>query len=165
MSEPLQKKMKYDHVPKLYQFGVGYVSEDDNTVLLNNNENNTLKNIPIMHFQTVEGADIYIIANMKYNFINLDINHVIDSYIDINKGYTLNEIFTKLMNGNFSIGTIQHYGRNHYYKGIISNIRKFEDEDNYEIKLHYTKTRDYPKNIVWRTLSWDLFEEYVPETI
>jgi len=148
------KKMKYEN--KLINFQLGYLNDENNIHILayNTKIENTFNNNqykPILHFQSAEGADIYIIANM------------IQNNIDINKGYTLDEIFTNFINNKFHIGTIQHYNNKEQY--IIKNIKTLEDDDNSEIKLHYTASKKDPNNIAWRSITWDLFEEYVPQYI
>lgn len=154
INENPHKKMKHEN--KLINFQLGYFNEEDNIQILSNdkkieNTENINQYKPILHFQSAEGADIYIIANM------------IQNNIDINKGYTLDEIFTNFINNKFHIGTIQHYNNKEQY--IIKNIKTLEDDDNSEIKLHYTTSKKDPNNIAWRTITWDLFEEYVPQYI
>lgn len=162
--EPPSKKIKYE--PNWYMFDVGYLTE--NGIILSENiiqskpNSNSINNIkPILHIQCVEGADVYIIANMKNNYNSIDITEINNSLIDINKSYTLNEIFTKLKNGDFSIGTIQHYGggNNMYIKNMINNITDYYDDDNNELRLHYTASHEHEDNVAWRTIKWDLFSE------
>ena len=157
------KKMKYE--TKFINFRLGYFNEKDNNIQILSNDKLELFNTenteninqykpqykPILYFQSVDCADIYIIANM------------IQNNIDINKGYTLDEIFTSFINNKFHIGSIQHYNNKDQY--TIKNIKKLEDDDNSEIKLHYTTSKKNPNNIAWRTITWDLFEEYVPQNM
>ena len=157
MNEPPRKKMK--HEPKLIQFDVGYLIPSSNILILKKTSepykyNENYK--PILHFQSVEGADVYIIANM------------VENTIDINKGYTLDEIYNYFINGKFHIGSVQHYVGNYKINNIIiRNINILDHDDNSEIKIHYTtsiKTQN-PLNVAWRTIHWDLFSEYVPQSI
>jgi hypothetical protein len=163
--EPPRKKMKYES--KLLQFSVGYVLKDG-TICLTENKNDKVDGLeilefnkvfkPVLQFQSVEGADIYMIGNL-HNNLDYDI-------FDINKGYTLDEIYNYFMNGKFHIGSVQHYN-NDYKNGIynIRNINTLDDDNNYEIKLHYTTSRTNSINVAWRSITWDLFSEYVPQTI
>ena len=159
--EPPRKKMKYES--KLLQFSVGYLLKDG-TICLNENKDDKVEGLeilefnkvfkPVLHFQSVEGADIYMIANM------------VEHTIDINKGYTLDEIYNYFINGKFHIGSVQYYIGNYKINNlIIRNITIFDHDDNSEIKLHYTTTNKNPLNVGWRTLRWDLFSEYVPQSI
>ena len=163
--EPPRKKMKYES--KLLQFSVGYLLKDG-TICLNENKDDKVEGLeilefnkvfkPVLHFQSVEGADIYMIGNL-HNNLDYDI-------FDINKGYTLDEIYNYFMNGKFHIGSVQHYN-NDYMNGIynIRNINTLDDDNNSEIKLHYTTSRSNSINVAWRSITWDLFSEYVPQTI
>jgi hypothetical protein len=152
--EPPRKKMKCE--PLLIQFDVGKLDDNgDVHILLEKYETNVYTEDfkPVLHFQTVEGADYYMIANMIPNSI----------YIDINKGYTVDEIYKYFITGNFMIGTINYYyfTIHKYYKFIIKNLNNLDHDDNSEIKLHYTTNRSNPLNVAWRTINWDLFSDYV----
>ena len=166
--EPPSKKMKYES--KLIQFSVGYLLKDGSICLtedkvdkvdkvdeLVKREFNTNFK-PVLQFQTVEGADIYMIGNLHNDF-DYDI-------FDINKGYTLDEIYNYFINGKFHIGSVQHYN-NDYRNGIynIRNINTLDNDNNSEIKLHYTTSRNNSINVAWRSITWDLFSDYVPQTI
>ena len=39
----------------------------------------------------------------------------------------------------------------------------FLNEENNEIRLHYTKSRNEIGNVAWRTINWDLFYDFVPK--
>lgn len=181
--EPPKKKIKYDEEIELYQFQIGYLTkrgyillenkkllgngyefddcfnknENDNNE--NNNENDNYKilldrnNRPfemyILQFQSCEGADCYLVADK--------------SQIDINKGYTLNQLFEHFINGNYLIGIVQYYYKDHYKNGIIDTVSSYDDDINDEIRLHYTQLRSYEGNNAWRTIKWDLFEDFVPK--
>ena len=160
--EPPRKKMRME--PLLIQFDVGELSEDGNIHILktrlekNEKYEYNEKYRPVLQFQYVErGVDVYIIGNMIPNSI----------YIDINKGYTLDEIYKYFIDGNFMIGTINYFYSNNFenYKFIIKNINTLEHEDNSEIKLHYTTSKKNVNNVAWRTIQWDLFSDYVPQFI
>ena len=150
--EPPHKKMKYESI--LIQFDVGFLSPSSSNILIldKNTEMYMYNEKPIMQFQTVEGADIYIIGNM------------IENIIDINKGYTLDEIYNYFINGKLHIGSVSHndgkYVKNHM---IIKNISTLEHDDNSEIKLHYTTSKKNINNVAWKTIQWDLFSDYVPQ--
>ena len=174
--EPLHKKMKYETEIELYQFQIGYLTKKgyillENKKLLGNDfncdnldkdseyDNYTIlldmHNRPfemyILQFQSCEGLDYYLVDN-KYN-----------SQIDINKGYTLKQLFDNFINGKYLIGTIQYYYKDHYKTGIIDTISSYDDDTNDEIRLHYTQLRSYEGNVAWRTITWDLFEDFVPK--
>jgi hypothetical protein len=169
--EPPKKMMKYDNVNvniwkteiALVQFKLGYVTKKGNILLENKKiEDNMYPDhndepeksehfkVYILHFQTFEGGDAYLISNT-----NTD--------IDINKGYTINEIFNNFINGYYKIGMLHHYYQNYYQNGIINDITTFDDDRNDEIRLHYTQLWSYKGNVAWRTITWDLFEDFVPK--
>jgi len=177
--EPPKKIMKYENRNyngnrwkteiELFQFKIGYVtkkgdilleknSEDskdskdskDNDILLIDSNNKPFE-VYIMNFQTFEGGEAYLI----------DIDNT--TIIDINKGYTINEIFNNFMKGNYFIGILHHYCKDNYKNGIITDITTFDDDSNDEIRLHYTKNKKYYGNVAWRSMNWDLFEEFVPK--
>lgn len=185
--EPLKKKMKYEDELELYQFKIGYLTKKgyillENKKLLNNgcdldyldkdtenniendtendteNDNYTIlldsHNRPfemyILQFQSCEGADCYLVSD--------------NSKININKGYTLKELFDNFTNGQYLIGTVQYYYKHHYNFGIIDTLSSYDDDDtNDEIRLHYTQLRSYEGNNAWRTIKWDLFADFVPK--
>jgi hypothetical protein len=178
--EPPKKKIKYDEEIELYQFQIGYLTKKgyillENKNLLGNgceldyldkdtennieNDNYTIlldrHNRPfemyILQFQSCEGADCYLVSN-KYNL-----------QIDINKGYTLKQLFDNFINGNYLIGTVQYYYKDHYKNGIIDTVSSYDDDINDEIRLHYTQLRSYEGNNAWRTINWDLFADLVPK--
>ena len=173
--EPLKKKMKYDEEIELYQFQIGYLTKKGYILLENKkllstdfkldyldkdieNDNYTIlldiHNRPfemyILQFQSCEGADCYLVED-KYN-----------SQIDINKGYTLKELFNNFKNGDYLIGIVQYYYKDHYKNGIIDTLSSYDDDTNDEIRLHYTQLRSYEGNNAWRTIKWDLFADFVP---
>ena len=189
--EPPKKIMKYENENdninrygnrckteiELVQFKIGYVtkkgdilleknnedskhsehsehSEDseDNNILLSDSNNKPFK-VYIMNFQTFEGGEAYLIANTNDTITN----------IDINKGYTINEIFNNFMKGNYFIGILHYYYKDNYKNGIITDITTFDDDSNDEIRLHYTKNKKYYGNVAWRSMNWDLFEDFVPK--
>ena len=169
--EPPNKMMKYEDDTlnknvwksgiELVQFNIGYVtkkgniflektSEDNDTLLIDSN--NKLCEVYILNFQTFEGGESYLISNPSDNITN----------IDINKGYTIREIFNNFMNGYYSIGILHCYYKNNNKNGIITDISTFNDDSNSELRLHYTKNKNYYGNVAWRTIKWDLFEDFVP---
>lgn len=166
------KKMKYEE--EYVTFQTGYITKKCNILLQNkeieyehdhehdyepeheHDDNKILRNfhnIPfelnILHFQTGEGYDLYLLVDNLHN--------------DVNKTYSINEIFNNFLNDDYLIGTLQHYGKNNYGNGIIDNLSKFNDDANEELKLHYTQPRCYSGNVAWRTINWDLFEKFVPK--
>jgi hypothetical protein len=177
--EPPKKIMKYEDEVKLIQFEIGYLTkkgnilldikntkesesrydndnDDDNInydTILRFDSNNKPIEVYILNFQTFEGGEYYLISNNTDNITN----------IDINKGYTINEIFNNFMKGDYCIGILHYYYKTYYRNGIITNISSFDDNSNDEIRLHYTNPRDYEGNVAWRTINWDLFEEFVPK--
>jgi hypothetical protein len=177
MTEPIQKRFKYSHLPTTpsFMFNTGYLTEDGKTITITDalpqqlqHSHQSIKPKPIMHIQRVEHADVYIIANMKNNYNTLDITDITNinnRFIDINKSYNLTELFHKLKNGDFSIGTIQDYNtnRNRDNQYIITDINDYYDDNNSELILHYTTLKTYPDNCAWRTITWDLFADYVPK--
>ena len=156
---PPHKKMKYE--PVLIQFDVGFLLPSSKIYILGKNikcydYNENYR--PILQFQSVEGADIYLIGNMhKDNIDNID--------IDLNKGYTLDEIYNYFINGKLHIGTNSHYNGIHKNPYFINNISELNHEDNSEIKLHYTTSKKNVNNVAWRTIQWDLFSDYVPQFV
>ena len=164
--EPPSKKIKYEC--ELIQFDVGYLTKDNEILILENKYENTeyISKFykPILHFQTVDFADIYMIGNLNNNNNNnIDNPNITDNtnIIDINKGYTLDEIFNYFIKGMFSIGLVRHFDED-TKKGIpiIKEIYDFDHESNSEIKLHYTTNRQYEENVAWRSINWDLFSEF-----
>jgi hypothetical protein len=168
------KKMKYEE--EYVTFQTGYITKKCNILLQNKeiehehehenehehdsihepDDNKILRNfhnIPfelnILHFQTGEGYDLYLLVDNLHN--------------DVNKTYSIIEIFNNFLKGDYLIGTLQHYGKNKYCNGIIDNLSKFNDDVNEELKLHYTQPRCYSGNVAWRTINWDLFEQFVPK--
>ena len=125
------------------------VCDDDNTLLIDND--NKPFEVYLLNFQTFEGGEAYLV----------DISNI--SKIDINKGYTINEIFNNFIRGDYFIGILHYYYKNNYENGIITDVSTFDDKNNDEIRLHYTKDRSCEGNIAWRNMTWDLFEECVPK--
>jgi len=176
--EPPKKKMKYEEEieckleeeiePVLLQFKIGYITKSGNILLDNKNiiddeypydaDNNTLLigshkkpfEISLLHFQTFEGGEAYLI---DYNWTK----------VGLNKSYTINDIYDKFINGIYLIGTLKYYHKNNYKNGIIDDVSEFHDEANSEIRLHYTKPRHEIGNVAWRTINWDLFYDFVPK--
>ena len=83
---------------------------------------------------------------------------------------TKKEIYKHFLEGNYLIGTVNSFTDPY----LIFNIKSYndinvndEDADYSEIKLHYTKSRSYTDengdkiNQAWRTITWDLFDEFV----
>jgi hypothetical protein len=155
---------KIDNETDLVQFKIGYVTKkgnillenndytDDNDSLLIDSNNNPFK-VYILNFQTFEGGEAYLITN------------IIDKIIDIDKNYTITEIFNNFMKGYYFIGILHYYYKNNYKNGIITDVSTFDNEIYNEIILHYTKTRNYEGNIAWHTINWDLIEEFGPKKI
>ena len=136
------------------------VNDNDNDcidydTILRVDSNNKPIEVYILNFQTFEGGEAYLISNNNDNTDKI-------RKIDINKGYTINEIFNNFMKGDYFIGILHHYYKTYYRHGIITNVSTFNDKNNDEIKLHYTQDRSYKGNVAWRTITWDLFENFVP---
>ena len=173
--EPTKKKMKYEEgevecalKSNLLQFKIGYITTSGNILLDNKNikdddypyddDNNTLLigshkkpfEISLLHFQTFEGGEVYLIED---NWTK----------IGLNKYYTINEIYNNFINGKYLIGSLKYYYKNNYKNGIIDDVSEFHDESNSEIRLHYTTSRHEIGNVAWRTITWDLFSEFVPK--
>tara|TARA_Y100000389_G_C17450686_1_gene514575 strand:- start:50 stop:604 length:555 start_codon:yes stop_codon:yes gene_type:complete len=83
---------------------------------------------------------------------------------------TKEEIYKHFLEGIYLIGTVNSFTDPY----LIFNIKSYndinennEDDDYSEIKLHYTKPRNYTDengdkiNCAWRTITWDLFDEFV----
>ena len=83
---------------------------------------------------------------------------------------TKKEIYKHFLEGNYLIGTVNSFTD----PCLIFNIKSYndinvndKDADYSEIKLHYTKPRSYTDangdkiNQAWRTITWDLFDEFV----
>ena len=171
--EPPKKIMKYENGNshrnickteiELVQFKLGYVTKKGDILLEKNNKDNDIllidsNNKPcevyILNFQTFEGGEAYLISNTN-STDNI-------ATININKGYTIRELFNTFMKGDYSIGTLHYYYKKNYENGIITDVSPFNDDSNSEIRLHYTKNKNYYGNVAWRTIKWDLFEEFVP---
>ena len=163
--EPPHKKMKYND-DMYVQFKIGYMTKIGNVLLENkkiqdeeypeDNDDNILVldefNRPLemyfLHFQSVEGCEIYLIADK--------------SQIDITNNYTIKYIFDNFINNMYLVGAVHYYYKNNYKNGIISDISALDDEPNNELILHYTHNKDTHNNVAWRTIKWDLFSEFVP---
>jgi len=163
--EPPHKKMKYSE-DMYVQFKIGYMTKIGNILLENKNINdeeypeddndnilvldtfNKPLEMYILNFQSVEGCELYLIADK--------------SQINISNNYTITYIFENFMNGKYLIGTLHYYYKNNYKNGIITDISVLEDEPNNELILHYTHNKDTHNNVAWRTIKWDLFAEFVP---
>ena len=128
----------------------------DYDTILRVDSNNKPIVVYILNFQTFEGGEAYLISNNNDTTDNI-------TNIDINKGYTINEIFNNFMKGNYFIGILHYYYKTYYRNGIITNVSSFDDDSNDEIRLHYTQDKSYEGNCAWRTITWDLFEEFVPK--
>ena len=158
--EPPKKIMKYEYGwqsrLELIQFQFGYSTKKGNILLDKDkhmDENDTLlsdshNKVYVLNFQTFEGGEAYLITNTIDNITN----------ININKGYSINDIFNNFMKGYYKIGILNHYHQN----CIITDISTFDNENNDEIRLHYTQDKSYKGNVAWRTITWDLFEKFVP---
>ena len=162
-----KKKMKYEEEIecKLLQFTIGYITKSGSILLENKNiiddeypecaATNTLcinsnkqpYEISILNFQTFEGGELYLIYDNCPK-------------IDRNKYYTINEIYSNFINGKYLIGTLHYYYKNNYKNGIIDDVSSIYDQSNSEIKLHYTKSRNEPGNVAWKTIKWDLFADF-----
>jgi hypothetical protein len=94
----------------------------------------------VAHIQTADCAKVYIVLNKRYN-----------SMEEIVK-CTKSEIFAKVKAGEFDIGTATMPNLDN-----ILHIWPFGSPNNDEIKLHYTQPREYPGNIAWRSIKWDVF--------
>jgi hypothetical protein len=83
---------------------------------------------------------------------------------------TKEEIYKHFLEGKYLIGNFNWFSDPH----LIFNIKSYndinvndEDSDYSEIKLHYTQPRNYTDengdkiNHAWRTITWDLFDEFV----
>jgi hypothetical protein len=155
--------MKYEDENVLVQFRIGYLTKKGNILLENNkiedneypednddnillsDRNNKRIKVYILNFQCIEGGELYLIANT----------------INMNKNYTIHDIFDNFMKGDYFIGTLHYYYKNNYKNGIISDVSTFDDPSNDEIRLHYTQLSSYKGNVAWRTITWDLFQEFV----
>ena len=82
---------------------------------------------------------------------------------DTNK--SISDLFSDFLEGKFLIG----HSNNFINSYIITDICRFNDEQNNDIKLHYTQKRDHVDkngdkvNHAWRSITWDLFDEFVPK--
>ena len=94
-------------------------------------------------------------------------------YLVLNKGNeteSKEKIYENFLGGKYLIGNFNWFSDPH----LIFNIKSYndinvndEDDDYSEIKLHYTEPRNYTDangykiNHAWRTITWDLFDEFV----
>jgi len=81
------------------------------------------------------------------------------------KTNSIQELFSKFLDGKFLLG----FSNDFINPYLITGISRFDDKENSEIKLHYTQTRNHvdehgaKDNCAWRTITWDLFDEFVPK--
>ena len=94
----------------------------------------------VAHIQTVDCVRVYIVLNKTYNSK------------ETIQACTKDEILAKVKAGEFDIGTANITDLDN-----ILHIWSFDSPINDEIKLHYTQPRDYPGNIAWRSIKWDVF--------
>ena len=94
-------------------------------------------------------------------------------YLVLNGGdetKTKDKIYKHFLEGNYLIGTVNSFTDPYLIFNIKSynDINEYDEDDDYsELKLHYTKPRSYTDangdkiNQAWRTITWDLFDEFV----
>ena len=94
-------------------------------------------------------------------------------YLVLNKGNEIEskeKIYENFLGGKYSIANFNWFSDPYLLFNIkpYNNINENDKDDDYsEIKLHYTKPRNYTDangdkiNQAWRTITWDLFDEFV----
>jgi hypothetical protein len=105
------------------------------------------------HFQTVDCACIYAVTNKNTWLIDMQV------YRHLRKNpYTRRTLLKLLLLGHFDIGVMRigNYG-------IINDIKSYNDDENSEIRLHYTEPKTTRGNVAWRSIKWDLFGRIVDE--
>lgn len=105
------------------------------------------------HFQTVDCACIYGVTNKDTWAIDIDVY----KYLQKNP-YDRRTLLKLLLLGHFDIG-VSRIGSYH----LIKDVTLYSDEVNEDINLHYMYLRDEPGNVVWRSIHWDLFSQFVEE--
>jgi len=105
----------------------------------------------VFQLHTVDTACVYgILTNHRWPFTLEIYNYLLTN--PYNK-MTLYKLLTK---GEFDIGVSRI---NSYH--MITDISEYYDEDNVELRNHYTIPKFCLGNVYWRSLKWDLFETIV----
>lgn len=148
----------------------GYLTKNNNIVLKNNTKNNSKNNTK--NDTKLENNDCILLTgsddNTKISIHVLKIQECGTGgsiYLVLNDGdetKTKKEIYTSFIEGKYLLGNFNYF----HNPDLIFDIKPFDDEENYEIKLHYTKPRNYKNengdkvNFAWRSITWDLFDEF-----
>lgn len=103
--------------------------------------------------QTVTAAVIYAIFNNDQWSNNYDLYR----YLCLRRN-TNEDLYNLLVEGVFDIGIVR-LGNHH----IIKEIIPYFHDDNDEIRLHYTEPRTTEGNVAWRSITWDVFDNFVNE--
>ena len=129
------------------------VKDNEDCVLLDGSDCKTKISVYVLKIQECgSGGSIYLVLNGG------------------DETKTKDKIYKHFLEGNYLIGTVNSFTDPY----LIFNIKSYndinvndEDADYSEIKLHYTKSRSYTDengdkiNQAWRTITWDLFDEFV----
>jgi hypothetical protein len=105
------------------------------------------------HFQSVDCAAIYGVTNKNTWLIDL----AVYQYLQKNP-YDKRILLKLLVLGHFDIG-VARLGSYH----LIKDVTPYGDEVNKEINNHYMELRTEPGNVAWRSITWDLFEQFVTD--
>ena len=131
----------------------GEIKDNEDCFMLAGSDGKTKISVNVLKIQECEsGGSIYLVLNGG------------DEY------KTKKEIYKHFLEGKYLIGNFNWFSDPY----LIFNIKSYndinendEDDDYSEIKLHYTKPRSYTDakgdkiNQAWRTITWDLFDEFV----
>jgi hypothetical protein len=105
----------------------------------------------VFHLHSVDCACVYgILTNHKWMY-----TMEIYNYLMANP-YNKMTLYKLLIKGEFDLG-ISRINRYH----IITEISEYFDDDNIELRQHYTQSKYSDGNIYWRSLNWDLFDDIV----
>jgi hypothetical protein len=153
MSEIIETMSLKEHIFK------GYITKNNNIVLkdaptlesndcilLAGSHGNTKLSVSVLKIQECDsGGSIYLVLG------------------DGDETKTKEELYNSFLKGTYLIGNFNYF----HNPDLIFDIKSFDDNDNSEIKLHYTKPRHYKNengekvNCAWRTMTWDLFDEFL----
>jgi hypothetical protein len=120
--------------------------ENNDSILLSGSDGNTKISVFVLKIQEYgTGGSIYLILN------------------DGDEIKTKTELYNSFLEGNNLIGNFNYF----HNPDLIFDIKPFDNDDYSEIKLHYTKPRHYKNkngekvNCAWRSITWDLFDEFL----
>ena len=131
----------------------GKINDEEDCFIRAGSDGNTKISVYVLKIQECgTGGSIYLVLNSE------------------DKSKSKTEIYKHFLEGKYLIGNFNWF----YDPYLIFNIKPYDDinendenDDYSKIKLHYTKSRNYSDengdkiNCAWRTITWDLFDEFV----